>query len=108
MQQAVKTAERRLALAEIVDWLVVDGMVEAAAAEEFKKERRYYRGAVHPLAIVAQQNWKHGAKLLDLDVLTEWLAKRFGMEYFHIDPLKIDLAAVTEVMSSAYATQTAP
>jgi general secretion pathway protein E len=105
MQQAVKTAERRLTLAEIVDWLVADGMVEAATAEEFKKERRYYRGSVHPLAIVAQQNWKRGAKPLDLDVLTEWLAKRSGMEYFHIDPLKIDLAAVTEVMSSAYATR---
>ena len=38
-----------------------------------------------------------------LDALTEWLAKRVGMEYLHIDPLKIDFAAVTEVMSSAYA-----
>ncbi|MHC5848263.1 GspE/PulE/PilB domain-containing protein, partial [Streptococcus pyogenes] len=33
------------------------------------------------------------------------LAKRVGMEYRHIDPLKIDMAAVTEVMSSAYATR---
>jgi general secretion pathway protein E len=107
MQQAVKTGlpERKLTLAELVDWMIADGMVAAEPAEALKKERRYYRGALHPLAIIAEQGWKQGGKTLNLDVLTEWLAKRVGMEYLHIDPLKIDLAAVTEVMSSAYATR---
>src|SRR6476660_5452146 len=40
-----------------------------------------------------------------LDVLSEWLAKHLGMDYLHIDPLKIDFTAVTEIMSSAYATR---
>ena len=44
-------------------------------------------------------------KPLALEPLTEWLAKRVGMEYLHIDPLKIDFSAVTEVMSIAYATR---
>ncbi|MDQ5847637.1 MAG: GspE/PulE family protein [Pseudomonadota bacterium] len=107
MQQAVKTAagEHRLTLAEILDWLVGDQLVTAEAAEPLKKERRYYRGTLHPLAIVADQKWKKGATALTLDYLSEWLAKRFGMEYVHIDPLKIDFSAVTEVMSSAYATR---
>ena len=26
-----------------------------------------------------------------------------GLPYFHVDPFKIDFAAVTEIMSSAYA-----
>jgi general secretion pathway protein E len=107
MQQAVKTgnAERRLGLAEVLGWLVADGMVEASAAEQLQKERRYYRGNLHPLVIVADQKWKKGAKPLTLDALSEWLAGRVGLEYLHIDPLKIDFAAVTEVMSSAYATR---
>jgi general secretion pathway protein E len=42
---------------------------------------------------------------LALETLTEWLAHRAGMEYLHIDPLKVDFAAVTEVVSSAYATR---
>ncbi|HYN11908.1 MAG TPA: GspE/PulE family protein [Burkholderiales bacterium] len=107
MQQAVKTAagEHRLTLGEILDWLVGDQLVAAEAAEALKKERRYYRGTVHPLVIVADQKWKKGGTALTLDYLSEWLAKRFGMEYLHIDPLKIDFAAVTEVMSSAYATR---
>jgi general secretion pathway protein E len=103
-----KVAEHRLTIAEILDWLVADGMVERSAAEQLKKERRYYRGTQHPLAIVADQKWK-GAhaphRPLALEPLTEWLAKRCGMEYLHIDPLKIDFTAVTEVMSSAYATR---
>ncbi|HET7363482.1 MAG TPA: GspE/PulE family protein [Burkholderiales bacterium] len=114
MQQAVKTpagearAAQRLSLSGILDWLVADGLVGAPAAEELKKERRYYRGSLHPLVIIADQKWRQAAppgKPLTLDFLTEWLAKRVGMDYLHIDPLKIDFAAVTEVMSSAYATR---
>src|ERR1043166_279298 len=114
MQQAVKTptgeahAEQRLTLNQILDWLVADKLVAAEPAEELKKERRYYRGAQHPLVILAEQKWRQpgaGAKILTLDALTEWLARRVGLEYLHIDPLKIDFAGVTEIMSSAYATR---
>src|SRR5438034_901645 len=107
MQQAVKTAggEHRLTLGEVLDGLIEDKMIGADAAEQLKKERRYYRGTMHPLSIVADQKWKKGNALLTLDALSEWLAKRVGLEYRHIDPLKIDFAAVTEVMSSAYATR---
>jgi general secretion pathway protein E len=103
-----KSADRRLTIGEVLDWLVEDRMVEPQAAEALKKERRYYRGAQHPLAIVAEQKWKSAAsphRPLALEPLTEWLAARVGMEYLHIDPLKIDFSAVTEVMSSAYATR---
>jgi general secretion pathway protein E len=108
MQEAVKTgssADRRLALGELLDWLIEDKLVDAGIAGQFKKERRYYKGTVHPLAVIAEQKWKSGAKVLDLDMLSEWLARRVGFEYFHIDPLKIDFTGVTEVMSSAYATR---
>jgi len=101
-------AERRLALAEIVDWLVEDGVAARAPAEELKKERRYWRGAQHPLAMIAAEKWKDARaphKPLTLDALAEWLAQRVGMEYLHIYPLKIDFSAVTEVMSSAYASR---
>src|SRR5207237_10740402 len=37
------------------------------------------------------------------DARTEWLAGKVGLPYFHIDPLKIDLRSVTQVMSSDYA-----
>jgi general secretion pathway protein E len=110
MQQAVQSpaTERRLTLLEVLDWLVEDRMVGSATAEQLKNERRYYRGGQHPLVIIAEQKLREAAppnRLLALEILTEWLAKRTGMGYLHIDPLKIDFAAVTEVMSSAYATR---
>src|SRR3954454_19039362 len=107
MQQAVKTgvADARLTLAEVLDWLVEDRLVAREAAEALKAERRHHRGNMHPLCVLADQKWKKGAAPLTLDVLSEWLAKRVGMDYVHIDPLKIDFTGVTEVMSSAYATR---
>src|SRR5688572_10464354 len=111
MQQVANTGgkavagETRLTLAEVLDWLLEDKLADPEAAEKLRKERRYYRGAMHPLVIVADQKWKRGSSLLSLDALAEWLAKRVGLDYLHIDPLKIDFAAVTEVMSSAYATR---
>ena len=41
--------------------------------------------------------------MLHLEALTEWLAGKVGLPYLHIDPFKIDFAAVTKVMSNAYA-----
>ncbi|CAB1368514.1 GspE/PulE family protein [Denitratisoma oestradiolicum] len=98
--------EHRLTLMEIVDALVADGQVDVAEAEQFKNERRYYKGESHPLVVVAGQRWKSAKapnRLLDLENLTQWLAEWTGLNYFHIDPLKINFAAVTEVMSNAYA-----
>jgi general secretion pathway protein E len=100
--------DRRLVLAEVVDALVADGLVAPDLAEKFKRERRYFRGDIHPLLVIAEQRWKTPAppqRTLDLDTLTEWLARWSGLEYRHIDPLKVNVAAVTEVMSSAYATR---
>jgi general secretion pathway protein E len=110
MQQAVisKTSGQRLLLGEILDWLVADRMIAPDAAELLKKERRFFRGNAHPLVVVAEQKWRHAApphRPLALEPLTEWLACRVGMEYLHIDPLKIDFAGVTDIMSSAYATR---
>jgi len=98
----------RLTLATIIDGLAADGLVDAAEAEAFKRERRYYKGDAHPLVAVAEQRWKSALpphRVLDLETLTQWLAKWSGLDYFHIDPLKINFSAVTDVMSSAYATR---
>jgi general secretion pathway protein E len=106
--QAANTAEHRLSLPEIVDALIAADMVPRAEAEAFRQERRYYRGETHPLIVIAEQRWKSSApphRVLDIDALTEWLAGWAGLPYYHIDPLKVNLSAVTDVMSSAYATR---
>ncbi|MEX1074651.1 MAG: GspE/PulE family protein, partial [Burkholderiales bacterium] len=60
------------------------------------------------LTMVAEKGWKDlraPHKPLTLDALAEWLARHVGLEYLHIDPLKINFSVVTEVMSSAYASR---
>ena len=92
----------------MVDALVSEGLVEADEAARFKQERRYYKGEVNPLIVISEQRWKSlqpPHRVLDLDGLTQWLAKWSGLDYLHIDPLKINFSAVTEVMSSSYATR---
>ncbi len=100
--------EHRLSLAEVSAALVADGQVAAADAEKFMTERRYFRGDTHPLIVISEQKWKSARpphRTLDLETLSQWLAQWCGLDYLHIDPLKIDFSAVTEIISSAYATR---
>ncbi len=100
--------EHRLLLAEVLEMLLTDGMIEPAMGDALKVEQRLLGSKAHPLILVADQKWrslKPPGRLLNLDSLTEWLAEKCGLEYLHIDPLKIDFTGVTDVMSSAYAAR---
>jgi general secretion pathway protein E len=100
--------EHRLALTEVLDWMIEDGLVDRATADALRTERRLHGGKIHPLIVLADQKWRSAkppARLLSLETLTEWLAARTGLDYQYIDPLKIDFTGVAEVMSSAYAAR---
>jgi|KBSMisStaDraftv2_1062788.scaffolds.fasta_scaffold18780_5 general secretion pathway protein E len=101
---AKKGPGRALRLEEILTLLVADGLVAAADADVLARHR--VRRSEHPLETIAEKKW-HAAtgarQLLTLDWLVEWLAGKLGVPYLHIDPLKIDLTAVTGTMTNAYA-----
>ncbi|SDH37565.1 GspE/PulE family protein [Propionivibrio dicarboxylicus] len=102
------TPDHRLTVAELLGMLVADGLVEQRDADALIAESRLKRQSAHPLLVVAEQKWKSRRpphRPLTIDELGEWLASRVDLEYIHIDPLKIDFTAVTDVMSSAYATR---
>jgi general secretion pathway protein E len=103
---APRQKDRRLELSQVLADLVTDGLVPKEAADELARNRRFARTEVHPLVVIADQKWKDPRsprKILHLEALTEWLARKVDLPYFHIDPFKIDFAAVTKTMSSAYA-----
>jgi general secretion pathway protein E len=105
---AEETVEHRLTLSEVVKALLEDGMITEAESEPLLADRRAQRPDQHPLLVIAEQKWKSAKepfKPLLIDNLSEWMAERVGMQYFHIDPLKINVSAVTEVVSNAYATR---
>lgn len=106
--EQMSTHEHKLTLPELLGLLVTDGMISQTVADAMIAERRGQRQNVHPLTAIAGQSWKSllpPNKALNLDVLTEWLAGHVGLEYFHIDPLKIDFSIVADIMSNDYATR---
>ncbi len=107
MEQALPK-DHSLTLPEVVDALAADGLIAQDVASQFKQERRYFKTDTHPLVAIAEQRWKSllpPHRVLDLPSLTQWLAQWAGLDYVHIDPLKVNFSAITEVMSSAYATR---
>jgi general secretion pathway protein E len=98
--------DKPLTLTQLVADLVADKLVSKEAADQLLINRRTIQSSQHPLVIIANQKWKdprEPRKLLHLETLTQWLAEKCGLDYFHIDPFKVDFAAVTKVMSNAYA-----
>lgn len=61
----------------------------------------------HPLIAIARSMPCHitTGDRITLDEMCEWFAEVLDLEYFHIDPLKIDIGSVTQVMAPQYAKQ---
>ena len=103
-QRSNKPPDKRLRLDDILKLMVADGLIPAAEAEKLRASRTHR--FEHPLEMVADQKLRspQGTRpLMTLEWLVEWLAGKLGVPYHHIDPLKIDLVAVTNTMSVAYA-----
>ncbi len=105
-----RSADHRLSLEQVLHGLVAEGLVSKADADLLKLDYHDTRSRLHPLILIAEQKWRSAKppnKLLQIEALTEWLAQKANLPYYHIDPLKIDFDAVTNVMSSAYASRSA-
>src|SRR3990167_1103001 len=88
----------------LVGWLRAAGVLSAAAARTVARCASAH-SAQHPLqrlAVVGMARQSDG-HVLDVELLTQWLATRSGLSYFRIDPLKVDVGKVADVMSAAYA-----
>ncbi len=101
------TQDRPLDLADLLRELVTQGRIAQDSAEQCLTVRRSaLANQQHPLEfLTAQQldDLQRPGKKLDLETLTVWLAERAGQPYLRIDPLKIDVAAITPLMSYAFA-----
>ena len=96
--------DKRLRLDDILKLMVADGLLPAAEAEKLARARVHR--FEHPLEFLAEQKLrapKPPHKPLTLEQLVEWLAGKLGVPYLHIDPLKIDVRAVSQTMSIQYA-----
>lgn len=107
MHAAQVSPDRWLDLSELLSELLAQERISQDAAEQAMSERR--QGAdpsLHPLEFIASQQLpdrQHPGRHLDLDSLTAWLAQQAGQPYLRIDPLQIDVAGITPLMSFAFA-----
>jgi general secretion pathway protein E len=105
MNHPTDLPSQRLDWRVLLDWLRDDGLIDAASAVRVRE--RYGAGASrqHPLVRLAAAGLaraRDGAAL-DVDMLTEWLAQRLKLPFQRIDPLKVDVGQVADVMSIRYA-----
>ena len=94
-----------LAWRSLLKWLRDDGLVSADDAERTTQRFGSGDSRQHPLVRLGNAGLVHprSGQALDAEALTQWLAKRSGLPYLRIDPLKVDVGRVAEVMSITYA-----
>ena len=95
----------RLELRPLIDGLREDGLISPSDADATAKRFAVGHSKQHPLVrLAAAELVRQGTeKLLDVEALTEWLAARCGLPYLRIDPLRVDVGRVAEIMSITYA-----
>ncbi len=90
---------------KLVEWLSADGVISLDEARRTVARCSQAESAQHPLvrlASVAMSRQADG-KPLDIEILTQYLAHKAGMDYLRIDPLKVDVGKVSDTMSAVYA-----
>lgn len=103
---ALSTPNGRLTLGDVLRMLVNDGVVDKLDAEKLYKDRKLDSSNLHPLVVIGEQKWKSinpPHKAISIEMLTTWLAARAGLDYYHIDPLKLDFGAAAQLVSKGYA-----
>ena len=99
---------KRVELDEVLAALIVEKLVTGESAKTIRLGKGLVRAEMHPLILIANAKLpdpREPGRYLSLDALTEWLASKAGLGYLRIDPTKIDIARVGEVVAPSYATR---
>ncbi len=100
------TPESKLELGQVLPALVEDGLLSAEQAGHVRSSIRPGQVDLHPLVMIANQKLPYllqPGKNLTLEQLTEWLAKQAKLPYMKLDPMKIDMGKVTDIIGQVYA-----
>ncbi|WP_298292797.1 GspE/PulE family protein [Thiomonas sp.] len=104
-QTASTLPQGRLDWRELLQWLQADGVIDAATGRYGWERCAHASGKLHALHRIALAELKcqRDGRVLDIDTLTEWLAQRASLPYLRIDPLKVDISKIGDLMSISYA-----
>lgn len=89
----------------VLRWLTEDRVISEDEARRTEARISSAHSAQHPLQRLAVVGMARAADghVLDAEALTQWLAQRCGLTYLRIDPLKVEVGKVADVMSAGYA-----
>jgi general secretion pathway protein E len=96
----------KLSLGEVLRMLINDGHIEKPQAEKLYKDRKKDSSNLHPIVVIGEQKWKDikpPHKQLSVEHLSHYIANRANVDFYHIDPLKLDFTSAAQVMSKGYA-----
>jgi general secretion pathway protein E len=100
-------AQYRLSLEMVLKDLIDEGIMDVQDADGVRASiRPRDRNEKHPLELIGEQNiadQRSPGSILTTEALTIWLAEKSGLPYKRIDPLKLDVTAITDIVSYAYA-----
>ncbi|MGQ0657664.1 MAG: GspE/PulE family protein [Chromatiales bacterium] len=101
--------EGRLTLETVTGLLHADRLISRQHIEQLHAGApSRHKDARHPFFRLAEQGWQSATQPsypLTLERLSRWLAEKAGLPFVRIDPLKIDVRAVTRLVSQAYASR---
>jgi general secretion pathway protein E len=109
VERQKKKSQKKNALLDLGNFL--DGLLDTHRIneEDYKRAMSSRRSAedrsnhvLHYLADLGLDDRLMDGRKLEIETLTLALSEQCGQDYYRIDPLKIDVAAITKVMSYAF------
>ncbi len=96
-------SSRSLTLAEVLEGMLGSGLLDKSQVDFILRKKK--RSLGHPLVSIFEcdiPDRRNEGRFLSLEDLTRWLASYSGHEYHHIDPLKMDIEHITNLLPKAY------
>ena len=106
VDRPIGTAGQKIKVEDVLRALYRDNVIERSEAKRIAEMINLSENNQHALLAIAQRHpkrFKPPQIILDIEFLLEWFAMKAGLDYVHIDPLKVDVAKISEIMSSTYA-----
>ncbi|HLL10031.1 MAG TPA: ATPase, T2SS/T4P/T4SS family [Rubrivivax sp.] len=102
---ATLTPRGRLEWPQLLNWLRDDKVISADDADRVTARFRAGSSSLHALVRLGGAGLvsARSGKPLDAEALTQWLAGHCKLPYLRIDPLRVDVGRVADVMSVQYA-----
>lgn len=96
-------SHRKLSLEECLAGLLKSGVINKEQEAFILKKKG--RSRHHPLVSIFEcdiPDRRIEGRVISLDDLVRWLASYAGVEFYAIDPLKVDIDAITTILPKAY------